>query len=1077
MESKEQKQSLSPSTFYRRIRPEYFSDSKNVSTSKLPREILAYELSLITKNLKTEQFETFCRRLAEKLIAPNLMPQVGPTGGGDGKTDSETYPVSESVSDRWFVPENGWTKDEKWAFAISAKETWKSKAQSDVKGIVGTGREFTKIYFITNQRPPSKERKEAQDELTKAHKVEVIILDGEWILESIYNNKLTDLAVDTLNLSETFRKQVVQVGPNDVARKERLEELEKAIANPNRYFEYDHQLVEDALESAQIARMLELPRQEIEGKFDRAIRFSKKVGGHKQLLRIHYQKAWTLVNWYDDYAGFIEEYRVCKSLIDEESHIAEVELIANLVNVLYGISGANVVDFSKFGLILKEESDYLRNLLNRYEADSTRPSAALIAKTQKVLLKLFDLNPADLQIDEIVDELTECLRNSRGLLDFPFEKYRPIIEDLGDLFIKSDKYDELIDLVAELSEQRSSELASGYTFLNRGFQKLKAKLHKDAVIFFGKAVRKLAKDESQSATYICLRGLGNAYLNIGLRWASYNCQLAALSISLRDWFQHNIINERSYSCAKALAEHDLISGRLPCFLNWHELLNVLNRQLDVEKDEQIPFSRFRDMCLAVSILNSRKATDEYFRKLPDLLDEHELGVSWLACQFRLGNVDLIKEDLTEENIKSEREIDDFFSNIGSQPFRDQILSDLDFMAERIKIKSNVLGCRIVLDIDNDAELVIASEMILAYVEGFLATAFEGIYPHAEEMTVTISKTVSGSFIQISTDAEGNRLLINTANNDKENISRSLMEVVISFLTKNFFIDNVEKRLKEIFDTEQVHERLSLVTEHIKFTKNTLGNDPKLLFKNWSKPEHKVYDLTRSEPLRFQTKPPKEKVAEEDTVKSQQHDQVKITSIINNDLWSNAGWSGFGVFPLSNGRMGVFLAFENIEIGKKIFEDWRNRFGPEDKDEAIRLSIVKGVSAKNPYCYRVHITREFDPDTVKEGLHYTISKFHELNADNDSNVTKLQLWFNRLKVYTLLPAQIDRKTMGVTPVEALGIVKKKLIVRDAWQIARHDLDAAVIRPNDIPVIPATENNPPVFEVIDWKKSLKKEKDGR
>src|SRR5690606_8378863 len=113
-------------------------------------------------------------------------------------------------------------------------------------------------------------------------------------------------------------------------------ELEKAIANPNRYFEYDHQLVDDALESAQIARMLELPRQEVEGKFDRAVRFGKKVGSKKQLLRIHYQKAWTLVNWYDDYTSFIEEYRICKSLIDDESHIAEVELIANLVNVLYG---------------------------------------------------------------------------------------------------------------------------------------------------------------------------------------------------------------------------------------------------------------------------------------------------------------------------------------------------------------------------------------------------------------------------------------------------------------------------------------------------------------------------------------------------------------------------------------------------------------------------------------------------------------------------------------------------------------------------------------------------------------------
>ncbi len=62
-----------------------------------------------------------------------MIPQVGPTGGGDGKTDSETYPVSPSISDRWFVPENGWNKNEKWAFAISAKEAWKGKAKGDIK--------------------------------------------------------------------------------------------------------------------------------------------------------------------------------------------------------------------------------------------------------------------------------------------------------------------------------------------------------------------------------------------------------------------------------------------------------------------------------------------------------------------------------------------------------------------------------------------------------------------------------------------------------------------------------------------------------------------------------------------------------------------------------------------------------------------------------------------------------------------------------------------------------------------------------------------------------------------------------
>ena len=171
-----------PSEFYRNRRPENFSDSVKTYEIKLPKEQLAYELSLISTNQKQDEFETFCRKLAEKFITPNLIPQVGPTGGGDGKTDFETYPVSDAISNRWFVPENGWTKEEKWAFAISAKADWKGKLKSDIKKIKETERTYSRIYFMTNQKLSSKKKKDAQDEFNKEFEVDVIVLDGEWMI-------------------------------------------------------------------------------------------------------------------------------------------------------------------------------------------------------------------------------------------------------------------------------------------------------------------------------------------------------------------------------------------------------------------------------------------------------------------------------------------------------------------------------------------------------------------------------------------------------------------------------------------------------------------------------------------------------------------------------------------------------------------------------------------------------------------------------------------------------------------------------------------------------------------------------
>jgi len=333
------------SKFYRKIRPEVFSDTEIIYETNLPKEVLAYELETISTNQKQDEFETLCRKLAEKFIAPNLIPQVGPTGGGDGKTDSETYPVSENISIRWFTPENGWNKDENWAFAISAKKDWKSKAKSDIKKIVDTNRGYTRVYFMTNQKISSKKKKDAQDEFRKEFNIDVVILDGEWILEKIYNNDLIELTVDSLNMSSSFKNKKVKVGSEDANRQKRFEELEKNIQNSKRYIEYDFQLVEDALEVAILSRMLEKPKDEVEGKFDRALRFAKKLNNKRQLMRVYYQRAWTYINWYDDYTNFIEEYKKFKHFISDESSIPEIENYCTLFTILYSLQNIKDIDF------------------------------------------------------------------------------------------------------------------------------------------------------------------------------------------------------------------------------------------------------------------------------------------------------------------------------------------------------------------------------------------------------------------------------------------------------------------------------------------------------------------------------------------------------------------------------------------------------------------------------------------------------------------------------------------------------------------------------------------------------------
>src|SRR5690349_13420504 len=91
-----------PSEFMRARRPELFSDSKVIGEPRLSPEVFEYHLDTLTSRKQETEFEHFCRRLAEKEICPNILPQTGPTGGGDSKVDAETYPVSDAISLRWY---------------------------------------------------------------------------------------------------------------------------------------------------------------------------------------------------------------------------------------------------------------------------------------------------------------------------------------------------------------------------------------------------------------------------------------------------------------------------------------------------------------------------------------------------------------------------------------------------------------------------------------------------------------------------------------------------------------------------------------------------------------------------------------------------------------------------------------------------------------------------------------------------------------------------------------------------------------------------------------------------------------
>ena len=303
-----------PSDFMRARRPELFSDSRVSRAPKLQPAVFEYHLNSLTTRKQEVEFEYFARRLAERYICPNLLSQTGPVGGGDSKVDSETYPVSDEISMRWYrgLAAVG-RAQESWAFAFSAKQAWRAKVQSDVQKIAGTRRGYKQVYFVTNQPVRDKVRAEVESALKRRYRISVRILDRSWIMKCVFENGSVDIAVETLHITG-FDAETKIRGPKDVKRQRELEDLEKQISDPDRYRGVEYQLGEDCLRAALIARGLELPRIEIEGRFQRAETISKKLGHPQQQLRVAYNRAWTAFWWFEDFEQVASLYDAVESL-------------------------------------------------------------------------------------------------------------------------------------------------------------------------------------------------------------------------------------------------------------------------------------------------------------------------------------------------------------------------------------------------------------------------------------------------------------------------------------------------------------------------------------------------------------------------------------------------------------------------------------------------------------------------------------------------------------------------------------------------------------------------------------------
>jgi hypothetical protein len=1073
--------------------PDLFSDSVVEERPILARPVFEYHLETLTARKEEYQFEHFCRLIAEKEICPNLRVQTGPTGGGDSKVDSETYPVAKEISNRWWLgePSGG---SERWAFAFSAKKAWKPKLEADVDNILSTKRDYKRIYFFTNQFVSDKSRASAEDALTKKSDIPIHIIDKSWLVDRVYSHGHLQLAISALHIDDGSTERKTRLGPKDIERLADLDELDAHISDPSRYSGAQYQLIEDCIHAAKLARSLDKPRHEIDSRFAMADRLAQELAIPQQQLRVAYHRAWTAHWWFEDYAEFLRFYEVVEhfALLSQEAQ--DQERLLNLSHLLVGIEGRGGV--SKDKTRADDRRAALIKHLKLLEADAARPNNALFARMLSTFARLTSLVQVgdSSVVSDIWTDLKLIAQESKQLGQFPFESLSSMIHTMSEMF-DSPEFDSLYEVIVDIERQRISDGEAGNSFKARGLQKLRNGKPYEAIRWIGRAEELFVKEEYQRELILTLAAGSYAYREAGLLWAARNKILVAIEHAFRMLDTEGELPLITYRLLRHLTWIELQLGRVPQILQslvWTQYCaNLVKFEGGDDSDSEETMSMLA--VFGMHFLNVPFNRLSALERLPDALQRLGLGLPRTAVLYALGHEKRVNEEAFSKGPQTPAELRNFFEKWWDQPARLDIPTEPTLNeGPRTTLRSVILGTEFVIDCPNDPVSVGVAESLLGAMEAFLSTSDEeDLFPHVERTVIRLRKvkeqTTGPTFDWIEGTA-GVHAEILTGENVTFDNADALMQFT-DFLGQTsakvaarcFIIRSPKEWMTRVAGDERGLARATMLGNVLAIGRNLFGSDSKVRLIDWIDADDKYYDCLRDHIWRPSTPaageaspqgpakrgegpPPKELM---DT-SQRKHTERQVLSPVNVPIWDKAGWGGtlYGWSESAPPFMG--LMFRNMEAASQIFAEWSNRFGKVDEEDDLRIAIITGISKANPTHYAVIVGPNIDRIKRMSETNKTfalVSRVNWMSPESTKNLDGFLKEFDKYGAFYLMSVKRPDKSSEVPDLESKQyLLKGHIHVRPAWQIGEHDSDMVALDVDEDPIIPDGVTDPPVLKAM-------------
>jgi len=1036
----------------RTVRPENYSDSAERSAYRLTGSALEQRLDTITARNQTHDFEIFCRKLCERVICPNLKPATGPEGGGDSKADTETIAVADEIASLGYVGDANAAR-ERWAFAFSAKKTWKTKARSDIDGLAATGRPYAKVFFVTSQFAKARDRAALEDELSTKHGFRVEILDRSWILAKVIDGDNVDLAVDHLGVGE--RVHTHQAGDRDYARGRRLEALEKTLQDPQAYGDARLERVADALDAAMLSRALEKPRYETDGRFERAVRLADADGLTSHRIEARYERLRTAFYWFDDLDLYDCDYDEFASLALPSNSAHTLGLLSALTQNLYVMVMHKLRSPQQVKLQVRVAA--LRERLVALTQEPERPNSALEAETSLLVLAAHEAMVAseDGAISQLWPKFSSILKRAEGLTEYTADQLTPLAEAFGQVAGNDKSYNRLVEDLAHFVGQRKSEGESGKILLKRALQLDIEQDRFDVIRLLGRAVRQLCKreyvEELVEATYT----LAVAYRGAGMLWAARSAILFTVGSIIAEAEAGSDVPASIVPALMLLAWIDCELRHLAEFLEVVRLVRAFRQALPLDEpskaraDERL--EEF-DLVLACQFMRFSDAELSAVSRLPDLLGGLRLNHAQSALLFALGHEgQVLGTDADDPNAVTAME--DFFARLADQPAADLKGRPLIIYEEgRQSIETIVLGMRIVISFDGAASGVVAAEVLASVLEVFFATTLVArAGAHAERFDVMVEEIDGLTEPDVELDVLKMRAILkwprgamagSFALNDATHAAMSLLVGLV--FSNTCIAADPHSLIEQLYTEEALGERTSGAIASAN-SRNRVFGEPISRMEDWWALGGENYPpkSARPKPGPFSWSPDRGANAEDPFAAPTSHRDLAVRSIIDLPLWERAGWSGMFFMRLEQGMPpAIGMIFDNEAVATAIFDRWRERFGKRDTHDEIHFALITHLPDSPGSHYAAMLTSGapplFDGRLVQLPMRLKV-----MEPPTDENLRGFRAAYDLVGCYFLVAAVLDAEGTP-RPVRDASILKRNLQVKRFADIGDQDLEA-IARP--------------------------------